>query len=62
MLWAVTCLLVDQKLTLLSFNLLLNLLRRLHALFILGVHPFEFLLLLLLQLLLEYIIEVVWLL
>ena len=62
MLGTVTCLLVDQKLTLLSLNLLLNLLGRLHILLFVGVHPLELGLLLLLELLLEHIIEVVGLL
>ena len=41
MLRAVTCLLVDQELALLSLNLLLNLLCTLIILLIVGIHTLE---------------------
>ena len=58
MLRAVTCLLVDQELALLSLNLLLNLLCTLVILLIVGIHTLELRLLFLFELFLEDIIEI----
>ena len=58
MLRAVTCLLVDQELALLSLNLLLNLLYTLIILLIVGIHTLELRLLFLFELFLEDIIEI----
>ena len=58
MLRAVTCLLVDQELALLSLNLLLNLLCTLIILLIVGIHTLELRLLFLFELFLEDIIEI----
>ena len=58
MLRAVTCLLVDQELALLSLNLLLNLLCTLVILLIVGIHTLKLRLLFLFELFLEDIIEI----